>query len=316
MKDLLRVADLTADDLELLLRRAAAGKAMPSFERDLLAGRIVVHYFAKPSTRTRLSFEAAVASLGGVPVVVGPNELQLGRGETIEDTAEVMSRYAAAITIRTYDQADVERLAAAATVPVINALTDAHHPCQALADLLTIRERFGPRPVKVAYIGDGNNVAHSLMEGCAMMGHHLVVATPPGHEPAVEVSAPSMEVAEQSGGSVLVTHDPWLAAIDADVVYTDVWLSMGDPDAERDARRRAFRPYTVDEKVMALAAPGAIFLHCLPAHRGEEVAAAVIDGRWSAVFDQAENRMHMAKALLVALLKRQLSTRGVKLVDR
>jgi ornithine carbamoyltransferase len=303
MKDLLRIADLSPADLDHLLTAAEGVRAHPRAQSSLLAGETVVTYFAKPSTRTRLSFGSAIARLGGIPEVVGPTELQLGRGETIEDTAAVISRYAKAFVIRTFADDDIRRFAAAASIPVINALTDLHHPCQALADLLTLKQRFGElQGLRVAYLGDGNNVANSLMEACALSGIDVVVATPPGYEPDAEVVARAGELASASGALSLCTHDPLAAAAGADAVYTDVWLSMGDAEDERTARARALGPYRVDASVMACAAEGAVFLHCLPAHRGDEVTADVIDGPQSAVFDQAENRMHTAQALLVALL--------------
>jgi ornithine carbamoyltransferase len=302
MKDLLRIADLTLHDLELLLDTAELTRVDPFANRQLLAGDTVVTYFAKPSTRTRLSFGSAIARLGGTPEVVGPAELQLGRGETIEDTAAVISRYARAFVIRTFADDDVRRFAGAATIPVVNALTDGHHPCQALADLLTIRRHFGQLDgLRIAYLGDGNNVAHSLMEGAALAGADIVVATPAGYEPSPEVLATARRLAERSGSEVGTTHDAMQAAAGADVVYTDVWLSMGDSDETRAERVRALSPFRVDARVMAEASRGAVFMHCLPAHRGEEVAAEVIDGHQSVVFDQAENRMHTAQALLVAL---------------
>jgi ornithine carbamoyltransferase len=307
MKDLLRIADLTAEDLMHLLLRSEEVCRDPHAQPDLLDGDTVVTYFAKPSTRTRLSFASAISHLGGVPEVVGPNELQLGRGETIEDTARVISRYARAFVIRTFDHEDVRRFAAAATIPVVNALTDVHHPCQALADLLTLRQHFGElRGLKLAYLGDGNNVAHSLMEACALAGIDVAIATPAGYEPHPDVVTGAMALAARSGSVVQVTHDPLVAAANANAVYTDVWLSMGDSDDERAARTDALRWYQVNEAVMAEAAPDAVFMHCLPAHRGEEVAAAVIDGPASVVLDEAENRMHTAQALLIALLGGEL----------
>jgi ornithine carbamoyltransferase len=306
MKDLLRIADLEARDLTRLLGIAADAKRLPRGVIKLLSGDTVVCYFSKPSTRTRLSFAAAIARLGGVAEFVGPAELQLGRGETIEDTGKVISRYAAAFVIRTYDDADVRRFADAATIPVVNALTDAHHPCQALADLLTLQERFGRLPgLKVAYLGDGNNVAHSLLEACALAGVDIAVATPPGYQPVDDVVDVAERLAATSGALVTVTMDPLKAAAEADAVYTDVWVSMGTPEAERSARMASFAPYRVDEAVMAVAKPSAVFMHCLPAHRGDEVAASVIDGPQSVVFDQAENRLHTAVAVLADLLERR-----------
>jgi ornithine carbamoyltransferase len=302
MKDLLRIADLAPRDLELLLDSADAIKLDPLRHHHLLRGDTVITYFAKPSTRTRLSFGSAITRLGATVEVVGPTELQLGRGETIEDTARVISRYARAFVIRTYADDDVARFAAAATIPVVNALTDGHHPCQALADLQTIRERLGRlEGVRLAYLGDGNNVAHSLLEAAALAGMDIIVATPPGYEVRTEVFEVAERLAAPRSSLVITTHDPLRAVAGADVVYTDVWLSMGDDEATRSTRTRHLAPYQVNEAIMAEAAAGALFMHCLPAHRGEEVSAPVLDGRQSVVFDQAENRMHTAQALLLAL---------------
>jgi ornithine carbamoyltransferase len=304
MKHLLRIADLDRTELELLLDMAAHAKAEPHRFRHVLAGDSVVLHFAKPSTRTRISFETAVARLGGAPITTGPNELQLGRGETIEDTARVVSRYARAFVIRTFADDIVRRFAEAATIPVVNALTDGHHPCQALADLLTLREEFGSlRSLKVAYIGDGTNVAHSLVEACALAGVDVAVATPPGYECDAEVIHRASDMADRNGSGVLQTHDPLLAAAGADAVYTDVWVSMGD-EAEQEKRLAAFKGYQVTQGVMGVAAARAVFMHCLPAHRGLEVASSVIDGPQSVVWDEAENRRHVQKALLAFLDER------------
>lgn len=284
--DLLRIADLAPDELARLLDLAAAMKPEPHGWRDTLAGESVACYFSKPSTRTRISFEAAVHRLGGLPIMLRPDELQLGRGEPIADTARVMSSYCAAIVIRTFAQRDVQEMAAASAVPVINALTDDHHPCQALADLLTLRERFGDLDgLAVAYVGDGNNVARSLVEAAALTGIDLRLACPPGYELDI--------------GSVV--HDPREAVAGARAVYADVWVSMGE-EAERARRLADLEPYRVDAALMAAAAPDAVFLHCLPAHRGEEVAAEVIDGPQSAVWQQAANRLPTEQAVLHALV--------------
>ena len=307
MKDLLRIADLTADDLDRILDLSQKVHDYDHRHHGLLEGDTVVTYFAKPSTRTRLSFASAIAHLGGVPEVVGPNELQLGRGETIEDTARIISRYAKAFVIRTYADDDVRRFAEAATIPVINALTDLHHPCQALADLLTLKQHFGVlKGMRLAYLGDGNNVAHSLLEACALAGIDIVVATPSGYEPDPEVVATAERIAGPRS-LVLTTHDPLVAAAGAHALYTDVWLSMGDSEDERATRARALAPYQVNPAVMAEADPRAVFLHCLPAHRGEEVTASVIDSPRSLVLDEAENRMHTAQALLITLLLGELT---------
>jgi len=302
LKDFLRTADLIPEDLETLLDLSETYKTEPFHDESDLRGRMVVLYFGKPSTRTRLSFESAVLQLGGLPATVGPNELQLGRGETIEDTARIISAYAAAFVIRTFSDEDVERFAAAATIPVINALTDGHHPCQSIADVFTIRRHFGRlKGIRIVYVGDGNNVAHSLMEAAALAGMRIVVATPPGFEPDPVVTSDATAIAETTGGSVEVTNDPLQAAEGADVIYTDVWVSMGTPESERGERLQRLAPFQVNEELMGRAAPDAIFMHCLPAHRGEEVAGPVIDGPRSVVFEQAANRGPTEQAVLYAL---------------
>ena len=308
MKDFLRIADLSPDDFELLLGLAAELKADPHRHRELLAGELVALYFAKPSTRTRFSFEAAIHRLGGSAVSVGTSDLQLGRGETIEDTARTISHFARALVVRTFADEDLVRFARAATVPVVNALTDGHHPCQALADMLTLRERFGNlEGRKLAYVGDGNNVAHSLIEASALAGLDVAVATPPGFEPREDVVAVAMARAAMGGSTVAITNDPRVAVTGADAVYTDTWLSMGTPEMERAERLARFGPHRVSEALLAWAKPGAIFLHRLPAHRGEEVDAEVIDGPRSVVWEQVENRGHTEQAVLVALVERRLT---------
>jgi ornithine carbamoyltransferase len=258
--------------------------------------------FEKPSTRTRVSFEVAVASLGGHPVPLSSSDLQLGRGETIEDTGRVLSRYVDCVVLRTFEQERLEVLAGAATVPVVNALSDYEHPCQVLADLLTVRDQKGDLAGRtLAYLGDGNNVAHSLLLGGAKTGMHLRVATPPGFEPIPQVVNRAEEIARDTGGSVSVTNDAQAAADGADVLYTDVWASMGQ-EAEHDERVLVFTAYRLDGRMVDRAADDAIVMHCLPAHRGEEITDDVIDGPRSVVWDQAENRLHTQKALLLWLL--------------
>jgi ornithine carbamoyltransferase len=254
--------------------------------------------FQKPSNRTRVSFEVGMYQLGGHALPLSPQELQIGKRETPSDTGHVLARYIDAIMVRTFDHEDLEELAGAADVPVINGLSDLHHPCQALADLLTIHEEVGAlEGVKVAYVGDGNNVAHSLALGCALTGTALTIAHPEGHAPSTGV----IELAAKLGVPPILTQDPHEGVAGAHAVYTDVWASMGQEE-ETEERKKKFAPYQVDEELMNQAAPGAIFLHCLPAHRGEEVTSAVIDGPRSRVFDQAENRLHAQKALLYLLL--------------
>ena len=301
VRHFLDVDALTAGELTALLDLADALKAERAPRTDL-AGRSVGMIFEKPSTRTRVSFDVAVAELGGHGVVLNATDLQLGRGETIEDTGRVLSRYLHALVVRTFAQSRLEALAGATTVPVVNALSDTSHPCQALADLQTVRERAGGLAgLTLAYLGDGNNVAHSLLVAGATAGMRVVVASPPAYQPDAGVAERAAALAARTGGRVLVTADPLEAATGADVVYTDVWASMGQ-DAQRAARMAALRPYRVDDDVLAVAHDDAIVLHCLPAHRGEEIAAEVIDGPHSAVWDQAENRLHTQKALLLFLL--------------
>ena len=299
--DFLRVSDLTARQLHELLELAAAMKADKRGWIDTFRGETLALLFEKHSTRTRVSLATAAARLGMTPLTLSSAELHLSRGEPIADTARVLSGYAAAITVRTYSHELVEELAAAATVPVVNALTDGHHPLQALADLLTLEERFGGLAgVKLAYVGDGNNVAHSLLEAGALAGMTVAVAAPAGYQPSPQVVAD----AQALGGRIVVTDDVLEAVEGAEAIYTDVWVSMGE-EAERDERLTALAGYQVNAELMALAADGAIFLHCLPAHRDEEVTAEVIDGRSSAVWQQAANRLPTQQALLYTLIAGQ-----------
>lgn len=294
--------DLEPAELLAVLDEADRLKGDRFGSRPLAGPRSVAVIFEKASTRTRLSFEVGIVELGGHPVILDVRATQIGRGETIEDTARVLSRYVSAIVIRTFGQDRIEALAAAATVPVVNALTDLAHPCQALADLQTIREHLGRlRGVRLGYVGDGNNMAHSLLLAGAAAGLDVRVATPPGYEPDAAIVQRAGTLAARNGGRVWCGTDPYAAAADADVLYTDVWASMGQED---DAARRlpAFQPYQVNADLLAAASPEAIVLHCLPAHRGEEISAEVIDGPRSVVFDQAENRLHAQKALLSFLL--------------
>ena len=306
MKDLLRTSDLSPHDFAYLLRRSAKFKKRQS-RPNLLEGETVCLYFSKPSTRTRVSFETAVARLGGTPVFLGATDLQLGRGETIEDTARVISRYARAFVVRTFADDDVERFAKAATIPVVNALTDGHHPCQSVADLLTLFERKEEvRGKKIAYLGDGNNVAVSLLQAAALAGTSIALASPAGYRVDEAVVEDARRVARATGAAITSTDDPAEALRGADAVYADVWLSMGHSDAERSARHAALSPYQVNARAMGLAKQDAIFMHCLPAHRGEEVTAEVADGPQSVIFDQAENRLWTAMAILYALVEEKL----------
>ncbi len=303
MKDLLRTADLTVADFNLLLDLSQELKETPLKHHGFLTGKTVVLYFAKPSTRTRLSFETAVTRLGGMPLSVGFNELQVSRGETLEDTARVVSRYAEAFVIRTFADDDVQLVAESSSIPVINALTDGHHPCQSLADILTLKQHWGTLAgKKLAYVGYSNNVAHSLMEACALAGVNITLASPDGYHLDADVVARAQAIAAQQGSEIILTQDPIAAVTGAHAVYTDAWISMGDPEAMWAVQVSALTPYRVNQTLMNHAEPDAIFMHCLPAHRGDEVTAEVIDGPQSVVFDQAENRLHTSHALLYALI--------------
>lgn len=300
-RDYLSVDDLAPAELMAILELSERVKADPAAYADRMRGRSVALVFEKPSTRTRVSFEVGVAELGAHPLVISSSDLQLGRGETIEDTGRVFSRYVDAIVLRTFEQERLELLASAATIPVINSLSDFEHPCQALADLFTVRERLGGLEGRtLSYLGDGNNVAHSLLLAGAKAGMRVRVAAPPGFEPIPQVVNRAAEIASETGGAVEVLHDPIDAARDADVLYTDVWASMGQ-EAETDERELVFRSYQIDEKLVGTASPDVVVLHCLPAHRGMEITDEVIDGPRSAVWDQAENRLHTQKALLLFL---------------
>jgi ornithine carbamoyltransferase len=295
-----RVADWNRDELESVLDFADDLKQRQQRreEHHLLPGRTLAMIFQKPSTRTRVSFEVGMTQLGGHALYLAAGDLQLGRGETLKDTATVLSRYVDGIMIRTFDQADVEELARYASIPVINGLTDISHPCQALADVMTIRERLGRLDgVRVAYLGDGNNVCASLMVACAKLGAPFVAASPKGYE----VWPEAVELAHEAGGEVELTNDPRAAAEGADVLYTDVWTSMGQED-ERERRLRDLAGFGIDAELVGLANDDAIVLHCLPAHYGEEITEDVLYGPRSAVWDEAENRLHAQKALLALVI--------------
>ncbi len=301
-RDFISIHDRTPAEIAELLDLADAIKKFPGEYRTALTGKTLAMIFEKSSTRTRVSFEAGMYQLGGLGMFLSSRDLQIGRGEPIADTARVLSRYVNGIMARTFAHETVTELARHATVPVINGLTDLLHPCQVMADLQTIRETFGRLPgLKLAYVGDGNNMAHSLMFGGAKTGMSVAVASPPGFEPKPGIVELARADARVTGATISTTHDPAEAAADAHVVYTDVWASMGH-EGEAQTRRERFAGFGVTEELMGKARSDAIFLHCLPAHRGEEVAAAVADGPRSRIFDEAENRLHAQKAILVSLM--------------
>jgi ornithine carbamoyltransferase len=295
-----KVTDLSADEVAWVFERATVVKRSP--HSDMLAGKTVALIFSKPSTRTRVSFSVGVHQMGGMPLFLGENELQMRKSESIEDTARVLSRYVDAIVIRTFAQSDVDDLAAAATVPVINALTDERHPCQGLTDLFTFEERFGDaRGRQITYLGDGNNVAESLAAAGAVRGVDVCLAVPEGYDLPAGLWDELQLLAAAQGTRIWVERDPYQAVKDASALYTDVWISMGQTKAEEKVA--ALTPYRIDAALLAAARPDAIVMHCLPAHRGDEITSEVMDGPQSVVFDQAENRLHVQKALMALLLE-------------
>ncbi len=297
-RDLLTLRDLTRDEFHAILERARLMKTDPRAFTSALAGKTLALIFEKPSLRTRVTFDVAMYQLGGHGIYLSPAEISMGKRESTHDVAKNLERMVQGIMIRTFAQRIVDELAAAASVPVVNALTDFSHPCQGLADYLTLVEHKGRlEGLRLAYVGDGNNVVHSLAHGAALAGAHLAVATPADYEPAPEVVA----WARERGATITLTRDPREAVERADAVYTDTWTSMGQ-EAEAEERRRTFKAYQVNEALFARAKTDAVFMHCLPAHRGEEVTDAVIDSPRSVVFDEAENRLHVQKAVLAALM--------------
>jgi ornithine carbamoyltransferase len=309
LKDLLRSSDLSKADVDLLLDTASKFAEKPLRSKKTLAKKTVAIYMTKSSTRTRLASETAVAHLGGSPIILRPEDLQIGRGETISDTAKIISEFCSALIVRTFAQSDVDKLGRHASIPVINALTDDDHPTQLLADWLTIKEKFGKdlKGRKFAYIGDGNNVASAWLIVGATMGAHIVVATPTGKwAPNQNVINKTREIAKNSGAIIEVINDAKAAAKDASAIYTDVWMSMGDSESDRAEKMAALTPFAVTDQLMKLSAKDSIFMHCLPAHRGEEVSAQVIDGEKSVVWRQAFHRRTTIQSLLYHLTKGDL----------
>ena len=302
---LLAVHDLTHDEVLSIFREAAALKAMRrrALPTHRLSGKTLGLFFEKPSTRTRVSFETGMNQLGGQSIFLSVADIQMRRGETVADTARVLSRYLDGLVIRAYEHHAVEEWACNATIPVINGLTDLHHPCQVLSDLFTIREKKRRwKGTKIAYVGDGNNVANSLIEGAAIMGMAISVACPSGYEPDASIVEWARAKAERTKASIEILRDPYVAVKSADVLYTDVWTSMGQ-EKEQARRLQVLAPYQLNGKLVAAAHPDAIVMHCLPAHRGQEITADVLDGPQSVVLDQAENRLHVQKAILIRLLR-------------
>jgi len=301
-RDFLRLWDLNTDEILQLIERAVDLKKGIDSNKCPLINKSVGLLFEKPSTRTRVSFEVGIYQMGGHPVYMTPSEIQLGRGETISDTAKVLSKYLNGIVIRTYDHNRIVSFAKSADIPVINGLSNLHHPCQALADLMTIKEKKGTfLDIKVTYIGDGNNVANSLIEAAAKIGFSLIIACPEGYEPNADV----VQQAREYNSEIIIIKDPKEAVANADVIYTDVWISMGQEN-ESQKRRQRFKEYQLNQSLLECSKKDVIIMHCLPAHRGEEITDDVIDGHNSVVFDQAENRLHTQKSLLEFLIKNTL----------
>ena len=310
MKDLLRTEHLSREDVELILDTAAQFASKPMRSKDALANQSVAIYMTKSSTRTRLASETAVAHLGGTPIFLRGDDLQIGRGETISDTAKVISGFASALIVRTFAQSDVDELGAHATIPVLNGLTDTDHPTQLLADWLTIREVFGSDVSgrKFTYVGDGNNMAHAWLTMGAIMGAHVVVATPEGKwAPSENAIKSAKEIAAKTGAKLEIPTDPEAAAKGASVLYTDVWMSMGDPEEVRSEKLKALAPFAITKNLMSLTASDSIFMHCLPAHRGEEVEAEVIDGPKSVIWREAFHRRTTIQAVLYHLVRGELT---------
>jgi ornithine carbamoyltransferase len=302
-RDFISIRDFTPEDIHGLISLACEMKVTPAAFADMLRGKVLAMIFEKPSLRTRVSFDVGMRQLGGSALYLSPAEIRLGERETVYDVAKNLERMVQGIMMRTFSHARIEEMAEHADVPVINGLSNFSHPCQAMADYLTILEFKGKLAgVKVAFVGDGNNVAHSLLFAGAQLGVHLAIASPPGYEPNANAMDWAARRASQTGAQCTFTHDPVEAMSEADVVYTDVWASMGQ-EGEAEERRRIFSPYQVNAQLFAQAKRDAVFMHCLPAHRGEEVAAEVIDSPRSIVFAQAENRLHAQKAILVELMK-------------
>jgi ornithine carbamoyltransferase len=311
-RDLVSIADLEPSEVVTILELAGLVKARPAEFRTALSGRQMAMFFEKPSLRTRLTFEAGMAGLGGTSIFVDQTGSPLAARESLSDIAHNLERWMDVVVLRTFEHATITGMAEHAMIPVINALSDVEHPCEALADFFTLKEKFDDlRGLRLAYVGDGNNVAHSLLLTAACLGSNIIIACPPGYEPKPEIVGRALVIAARTGATIEITNDPMAAVAGADAVYTDVWASMGQ-EHESEQRRVIFAPYQVNESLMALAEPHAVFMHCLPAHRGEEVSAGVMDSPQSIVFDQAENRLHVQKAILLLLLggARQFSARS------
>ena len=300
-RDLISITDLTEKEIQELFKMAKAFKKEPFSKRSSLVSKSIALVFQKPSNRTRVSFEVGMFDLGGHAIYLGPEELKLGIRESVKDAAKVLSRYLDGIVARTSSHTDLLEMAKFSSIPVINGLSDLLHPCQGLGDLFTIEEKFGNKKIKISFVGDGNNVLHSLLLGSSILGRNICIATPKGHGPKDEILDKAKKYASKNKSVISLTNDPEACVKDADVIYTDVWTSMGQ-ESERKKRLNTFKNFQVNERLVSQAKEGALIMHCLPAHRGEEITDAVLDSKNSIVYDQAENRMHVQKAILLMLL--------------
>ncbi len=303
MENLISIKDLSKEEILYLLESAKKiKKDRKNFKDQVLKGKTVALIFTKPSNRTRVSFEVGIVELGGYPLYLGPQEIRLGEREAIKDAARVLARYVDGIVIRTFDHNDIVELAKYADIPVINGLSDLSHPCQILADILTIDEKIGLKDKKIVYVGDGNNIVNSWLYASAKLGLHFVVSTPANYKSDKNIFSEALDMGKKSGAKIEYVVDPKEAVKDADVIYTDVWVSMGQ-EKESESKKKMFKPYQVNKKLTSLAKKDFLFMHCLPAHRGEEVVDEVLDGENSVVIDEAENRLHIQKAVMVELFK-------------
>ena len=300
-RDLLSIEDLTKKEILDIFKVARGFKKNPFSKRTALSSKSIALVFQKASNRTRVSFEVGMVDLGGHAVYLGPDELKLGVRESVKDAAKVLSRYLDGIVVRTFSHDDAVNMAKFATIPVINGLSDLLHPCQGLSDLFTIEEKFGDKDIKISFIGDGNNVVHSLILGSSILGRNISIATPKGHEADKKVLSKAKKYASKSGSKIEITNDPIECVKNADLVYTDVWVSMGQ-EAEKKKRLKVFKKFQVNDKLMSHAKKSAVVMHCLPAHRGEEITDSIMDGKQAIVYEQAENRLHVQKAILLKFL--------------
>jgi len=301
-KDFISITDFTKDEIGSIFKTAKSFKKDPFSKSSTLQSKSIALVFQKPSNRTRVSFEVAMVDLGGHAIYLGPDELKLGVRESVKDVAKVLSRYLDGIVARTFGHKDIIEMAKYSSIPVINGLSDLLHPCQGLSDLFTIQEKFGNKKIKISFVGDGNNVLNSLLLGASILGRDISVATPKGHGPKEDIVKKAKSIAKKNGSILELTNDPQEAVKNADLIYTDVWVSMGQ-ESQRKKKMKPFKKFQINKKLVSYAKKDALIMHCLPAHRGEEITDEILDGKNSIVYDQAENRLHVQKTILLKLLK-------------